>query len=528
MLTECVQCIQVALLLIFLLFWPGFVLQRVLIGTDDALEVFVFSTGFGLAFYTIMCPVLDVVWNISVIPFVCSIILLSGLLIFRKPQKIKFPEKWELFIIVLILCYGFLLRSYTLFDILPEGQDPWWHLSFIDHIHQTHALPQVLPWLEPERLVTIQIYPPGAHCIGALINEPLANISFPLTQAFFITLGTGSVLSSYVVFRKLLEKKVALLSTFFVAVFLPHMGMTTEITAQAVAIFSYPLVLYFFYKGKWIASGILLGAVILIHHLTALAVVFPLLTFAVVCLLLKKWKYFLSFFLVSGIALALSAPWWMQRTLFLTWPQPEVVGGVVLEVLYNPYIEMISPLFVVLSMVGFFLFLKRRGDFSLFLIVWAVVLFVAAEPASPIKFSNHRFLAFFVFPCSVMASMGFLEVKKRLKKIPFVLLLLLVFFAYPPHFWSTTGEENLIANEWMEDSTLDSVFYVYGPRYTFVYPLSHRRIYRIYDFDNPFGYEGEKAEYFYDDSLWIPHDISRFGEYDRVYSCFGVVIYRIE
>lgn len=528
MLAEIAWYIQVIFFLGFLLFWPGYVLQRVFIDSDDALEVLVFSVAFSLAFLAIICLVLDVIWNVSLLSVSCTILLLSLVLFFRRPHTLSCPEKWEILIIMLILVYGFLLRSYTLFDVLPEGQDAWRHLSFIDYIHKTHTLPQFLPWAEPKEPVTIRMYPPGSHCIAALLFQPLPSLSFNFAKVFFIALGTGSALSSYVVFRNLLERKVALLSTLFVAVFIPHMGMTTEVTAQAVSIFMYPLVLYLFYREKLISSGILLGGVMIIHHFTTLTILLPLFSFAVLCACLKNWKYVIPFFGVSGIAAVLSALWWLHRPFSAVLNIPEMTRQTTAGIFFNSYIRTISPIFVVLSMAGFYILLKERKKHYLLLIVWVVTLFVASQPVGPIKWANHRFLAFLIFPCSVMASLGLLKLRKRLKKTYFVLLILIVFLSYPPHFWSTTGEENLLACEWIEDSTLDCVFHVYGGYYTFIYPLSHRKLHRISDFDDPFSYEGEKTIYFYDDASWIPHDVDRFGQFDRLYSCSGVTVYRIE
>lgn len=524
MLTDFTEIILILFFLLFLLFWPGFVLQHVLIQSKDALEVFVYSTAFGLAFLTLICPVLDLMWGISFLSLSCSVVLLSGLLLVRKPAKLILPQKWEIVILVLILGYGFLLRSYTLFDILPEGQDAWRHLSFMYYIHQTHALPDFLPWAEPLTPVTIMMYPPGSHCIGALVSYPLESISFTVTKIFFIGLGTGSSLSAYIVFKQFLEKKTAVLSAFFVAVFTPHMIMTTEVTAEAVSIFVYPLVPYLFYKKKVAASAILLGGIMLIHHLTALAVVIPLFTMAVI-FSFKKREYLFSLFSVSVLSLLMTLPWWSQRTFHLAWIGREMAVKELSEAFFHPYIEMVSPLFIILSMIGFFIILKERKEYSLFLIAWGVALFVASQPLFPVRVSSHRFLAFFIFPCSVMASLGLLKMRTYLKPLFFVLILLVFSTGSPPHFWPTTGEENLLATQWVKDSTLDSVIYVYDPHYTFVYPLSARKIYGITDFDNPFDYEGT---YFYDDAAWVFHDISQFGQFDRLYSCSGVVIHRIE
>lgn len=563
MLAEFADAVVTVFTLIVLLFWPGFVIQHVLVRSEDALEIVIFSTGFGLAFLVLICPVLDLVWDVSFLPLVCSVLLLSGILFFKRkrPQKMIIPHKWEILLLILIFVYGFMLRSYTLFDILPEGQDAWRHFSFMHYTHQLHALPQVIPWAAPERPVTIMMYPPGSHCIGALFSYFLPGVSFAATKAVFIAIGTGSALSSYVVFKSLIGRKEALLSTFLIAGFVPHMIMTTEVTAEAVAIFLYPLICYFFYTKKVAACSILLGAVILIHHLTAFGVVVPLLTFSLFCAILKKWEYLLSFLGISVISLGVSAPWWSLRSFILVWAGPEIAADVLPEVFFHPYTDMVSPLFVILSMVGFFIILRNRmekksrlekekkeGDkkannkegrkkmktkkidikqVSLFLIIWGVALFVTSQPILPLRFSSHRFLAFFVFPCSVFASVGLLHLRTLLRKVFFVGILLLFCAVSPPHFWPTTGEQNLYATEWVRDSTLDSVFYVYSPHYTFVYPLSNRKIYEITDFDNPFDYEGHST-YFYNDAAWVPHDVTKFGRFDRLYSCSGVDIIRIE
>jgi hypothetical protein len=530
MIQEVAAYTMVLIFLLFLLFWPGFLLQRILVGSEakSMLEVVVYSTAFGLAFLVIVCPLLNLVWNISLFSVSCSVILLSVLFFFSEPHKYTTPGRWELLILGLILGYGFLLRSYTLFDFLPEGQDAWVHISFIQYIHEHHALPLYLPWAEPLQPVDLVTYPPGAHCIGALLSQPLPTVSYPLTKVFFISLGTGSALSSYIVIKPLFSKKVGLLSTFFVAIFVPHMIMTTEVTAEAGSIFIYPLVLYLFYRGKMTASGILLGSIALIHHLTTFAVIIPLTAYVIIKLIQHKdTKYFLSSFKAAAVALAVSAPWWSQQSLppgmFTVAPASAAAS----RSFFEPYIQMVSPLFILFSMIGVFILLKSKKPHYIFLITWCVTLFLASQPGIPMMFHPHRFLAFFVFPCSVVASLGLLALQNHIKKVFFVLLLLLVFSTgSPPHFWPSVGEDNAAASEWVEDSTLDSVFYVHGHHYIFVYCLSDRKINRIIDFDNPFSYTPPPT-YFYDDADWTPHDISRFGMFDRVYSCSGVVIYRI-
>jgi hypothetical protein len=530
MLTECAGYIAVFLVFVCLLFWPGFVLQSLFVRSKDILKIVVFSTAFGIAFLAIVCPVLDLIWDISLLSVSCSVVLLSGIFLLKKPyiSGMVLPKNWEILIIILIFSYGFLLRSYTLADFLPQGQDAWIHVSFMHYIHQYHELPRFLPGIEPLIPVTIHRYTPGSHCIGALLSYPLPELSFTVTKVFFITIGTGSILSFYTGFNPLLGKKVALLSSFFVATFLPHMVMTTEITAEALSIFLYPLIFYFFYKKHIAASSILLAGVVLIHHVTAFAVVIPLLVITIVYVIqFRDTKYFLSFFFTSVVALVLSLPWISHRLPYLQEISTAMVSQTVRETFFNPYISMVSPLFIVLSMVGLFILLKQKKEYYPFLISWGVSLFVATQVMVPMLFYVHRFLAFFIFPCSILASLGLLYVQNHLKNSLFVLLFLLVFSTgYPPHFWPSTGEDNLYATGWVQDSTLDPVFYVYGPNYTYVYPLSERRFYDITDFDDPFTYKSTPT-YLYDDTGWVPHDISRFGRFDKLYSCSGVVIFRI-
>ncbi|MBU7018543.1 MAG: hypothetical protein HXS44_13615 [Theionarchaea archaeon] len=520
-------CVMVFLILVFLLFWPGFVLQSIFVRSKAILEVLVYSIALGIAYIVLICPVLDLVWDISLVSISCSVLLLSGLLFMKKPDlQVSPPLLWEVIVLVLIFSYGFLLRSYTLVEILPAGQDAWRHLSFMQYIHETHTLPDFIPWMEPPQPVTIYMYPPGAHCIGALLSLPLKELSFPLTELFFIGMGAASSLSSYIVLKNFLGPK-AVLSSLYVAVFVPHMIMTTEVTAEAISIFICPLIPYLYYRNKKGAAAILLGSIVLIHHLTALGVVIPLFALALVFTFhTKKLNHIYSGGLISLAALILSSPWWLQRTFHLASPAAEPGFREFQEAFFNPYTTSVSPLLIFFSMVGFYMLLKERKEYSLFLITWGVSLFIASQPLFPLWFSNHRFLAFFIFPCSFMASLGLLTVKNHVKGVLFIFLLIIVFLpGSSPRFWPSTGEENLLANEWIRDSTLDPVFYVYGPHYTFVYSLSHRKILTITDFDDPFTYGG--STYFYDDADWVPHDISRFGQFDKVYSCKGVVIFEI-
>ena len=89
MVTECVMCIRVVLFLLGLVLWPGFVLQRIFVPSKDFLETIVFSIGFGLAFLALLCPVLDLVWNISLVSVSFCVVCMSGLLFFRPFKRLQ-------------------------------------------------------------------------------------------------------------------------------------------------------------------------------------------------------------------------------------------------------------------------------------------------------------------------------------------------------------------------------------------------------------------------------------------------------
>ncbi|MBU7014920.1 MAG: hypothetical protein HXS52_11980 [Theionarchaea archaeon] len=517
--------------------WPGFLLQRTFLKSDRAMDILIYSTGFGLAYAVIVCPLLDAVWEISVVSIVVASGILSGILIatafFRDPPVIT--RKWPAMpnvdrtyiMILLVVCYAFLLRSYTLLDPLPRGQDAWTHLSFIYYIYQYESLPDVLPWIEPAVPVTLDLYPPGVHCMGALISQAAGGISFGLLKVLFLGMGTGTVLSVYVGVRTLFDEKTALLSAGIVAVFVPHMIMTTEITAQCLAMYMVPLILYVFYMKKWVAAGILLGAVVLIHHLSAFAAV---LSVGAVALALssKKLDYLRYAIGTGGVALAVSAPWWIHvpfRTTSIdagASPSSYTAAG-----FFSPYLNTISPLVIILCMVGVYTALTRRNHRKTFIFTWALVLFIASQPVFPIYFLPWRFPAFFILPGSVLVSFGIISICSRISRHWWYALLLLILVAYPQQFWPGTDSDNLQATVWIQDSTLDPFFYVYGRNYTYIYPLSYRRMHIITDFDAPFSL-GLQPAYFYDDADWVPHSIEQFGRFDRIYSCSSVTIDRIE
>jgi len=513
-----------------LLFFAGFILQHHLIGSQSLCSIVIFSYACGLSYIILICPLLHHFWEISLLSVSCSVLPLSLLLLKKNPHSLILPGRWELFCIGGILLFGFLIRSYTLTDPLPQGQDTWRHLSFISAIYETHHLPQTVPWAVPPRPITIVMYPPGAHCIGALLSQAVGTISFPVITSFFILTATGSALSSFVIFQELFNTKSALLSSLLIVSFLPHMVMSSEITAQSLSIFLFPLIPYLFYRKKYPACILLTSAIFLIHHFSALSCVLTL--FCIACgltLYTKKVTTVAAFFLICGGALLLTSPWWSQVSLLMgnTGLQSTASVPVTQTLSLDPYTSMVSPLLVLLSMAGGFIFLKKRNNVHVFILAWVLILFLATQPVFPVKFHEHRFLAFFIIPCSILASSGLLYIYKRIHPAFFVVLLLLLCIQVPPQFWPSTGEENLAACEWMEDTTLDAVVHVYGPHYTYVYPLSHRKIYEITDFDNPFS-SSYASTYFYDDAAWVPHDIQRFGTYDNIYSCSTVTIHRID
>lgn len=523
------------LFFLVLLFFAGYNIQRILIGARSLLSALVFSYAFGLSYIIVLCPILDLIWEITLSSVTCAVIPLSFLLFIRKPPSftsltsLTLPKKEELILIGLIFLYGVLLRAYTLTDPLSQGQDAWRHLSFILSIHDTSHLPQVVPWALPPLPVTIVMYPPGAHCIGALLSHAVGEVSFRFLESFFILTATGSALSSYVVFKELFDPKHALISSLLIASFMPHMVMSSEITAQSLAIFLFPLIPYFFYKEKYLACILLTSSTFLIHHFSAFSLIMSLFCIAFGFMLkTKKFTYFLAFFSICGSSLLLTSPWWSHVSLLLAnTVKPTAHVPVTQTISLDPYTATVSPLFILLSMIGFFSFFRRKEKKYVLMIAWALILFLATQPAFPIKFHEHRFLAFFIFPCSVMAASGLLSVRHHIRPALFIILLLLLCVRVPPQFWPSAGEENLSANGWLEESTLDPVVYVYGPHYTYVYALSQRKLYEITDFDDPFSSQYAPT-YFYDDAAWVPHDVSRFGRHDKLYSCSTVSIHRID
>jgi hypothetical protein len=306
--------------------------------------------------------------------------------------------------------------------------------------------------------------------------------------------------------------------------------MSSEITAQSLSIFLFPLIPYFFYKHRYAACILLTSSTVLIHHFSAFSVILSL--FCIACgftLTTKKLSPIGVFFAVCGSALLLTSPWWSGVSLLLgnTGLRSTASVPVAQTLSLDPYTSMVSPLFILLSMVGVFIFWKRGEKKYVLILTWTIILFLATQPAFPIKFHEHRFLAFLIIPCSLLASHGLLSLRDRIHPALFMVVLLLLCVHIPPQFWPATGEENLLACTWMEESTLDTEVYVYGPHYTFVYPLSRRKIHEISDYDDPFA-STHYPIYFYDDAAWVPHDTDRFGRYDIIYSCSTVTIIRID
>lgn len=523
-----VTYIMTVLIFMGIVFWPGFLLYTLCANSKDTdiLEITVGSTAFGLSSLVIVCLILDSVWEISLVSVGCWVLFMSGAYIFKRPSTFKLIGMWEFIVIGLIFGYGFLLRSFSLFDALPQGQDAWVHLSFMHHIFETHHISQSIPWLELEKQANLVLYPPGSHCVGALLSSAFSDIPFSLIKGFFIAIGTSSCVSLYIVARKIMAKKTAALSALLVATFVPHMVMTTEIIAQALAIFLFPLVCYYFYKKNIVATSILLGGVIIMHHVTGFATVLSLITIAaVLSVQQKKWKWILSFLGVGVCGLVFSVFWWGQKSFDIM--TKDFTSILRISESFSYHIQNISPLFIIFLMIGGVIALKKRyKEKYIFLISWGLALFLASQFPFPLKLGTHRFIHFFVFPGSILAAVGLLKIYSLVQYKMFLFLILLMFSAeYSQQFWPSIGEENFTASEWLEDSTLDSVVYVYGRYYVFVYVIAERQVYEIYDYDNPFEYSN--TGYFYEDKAWVSHDIENFGQFDRVYACSKVVIVRI-
>lgn len=248
-------------------------------------------------------------------------------------KKIKNLDKYAK-VTILVIILGILLRFALVVPYQIAG-DACWHMSNAKFIAANNKIPLY------ESLSRDQPFwsPPMFHIIAAIFYK-VFNIFGSSAAEFGIKLvsplfGSLSLIFTYLIFRRLFDKKISLYGVIFIA-FLP-MSIDYSIFGYADSMLTFFVVasVYFALIDKTIMSGLSLALACLTKY-TGLAAI-PVILYII---FLKNKKTFLKKSMVTMIiAVVLSSPWYVRNWIYLKNPLYPILnsffGGVEVGTTYS-------------------------------------------------------------------------------------------------------------------------------------------------------------------------------------------------
>ena len=152
-------------------------------------------------------------------------------------KKEWFKDKYNI-IFLIILIAAFAIRLYYMF--ITKSQALWWDEAEYGLRAKAFAFHTPLTGWAPDREIVIPFL------FSLLLRLGLGEIGLRFTQVLISTL---TVFMTYIVFSKIINKKVALIATFGMAFFWLHIFFTERILLYMWAPLMYLLIVYFFYTG---------------------------------------------------------------------------------------------------------------------------------------------------------------------------------------------------------------------------------------------------------------------------------------
>lgn len=235
--------------------------------------------------------------------------------------------------IFLILFFGIIVRFILAFIATPSG-DACWHSNIARFIAVNHEIP-----LFESLGRDVFARPPLFHFIGAffyslfsVMGSNIAEIGLKLVSPIF---GSLSLWVSYLVAKRLFNKRIAFLSLFFLAIIPLHLLYSTIAYTDMVLSFFVVLSIYFALENKFVLSVISAGFAML-SKVSA-----PVLLFIIIFILFNKYKSSIKVFLKKTtifilISIFIAAPWYIRNWISLqnpVWPQLRFIfGGVKAEI----------------------------------------------------------------------------------------------------------------------------------------------------------------------------------------------------
>jgi len=152
-------------------------------------------------------------------------------------KKEWFKDKYNIMFLVILIA-AFAIRLYYFF--LTKNQALWWDEAEYALRAKAFAFYTPLTGFSPERELVVPLF------FSLLLRLGVGEIGLRLIQVLVSTL---TVFMTYIVFSKIINKKVALIATFAMAFFWLHLFFTERVLLYLWAPLIYLLIVYFFYTG---------------------------------------------------------------------------------------------------------------------------------------------------------------------------------------------------------------------------------------------------------------------------------------
>ncbi|MBU7042249.1 MAG: glycosyltransferase family 39 protein [Theionarchaea archaeon] len=317
----------------------------------------------------------------------------------------------------------------------PLSWDVWYHLRISRQVASGDLLwdagsfgPEGRPHL----------YPPLFHVITAFLFRagiPLETVARGMAPLVF----TGTILALYLFVQSVWNRPTALAACFFASVSPALLDRGAAYTPESLSFIFLFCGFYFFFKHRWVISGVCGGLIILTHGITSITFFSVLLMAALCDMCIVKQSDWKGVIIICVVALIIGSPW-LVRSFPVFIPR-----GFSYPLSYYP--QRLGVIQVVLALLGG-VFLSK-DEKSLFIVAFAFPLLVLSQwsPSLP-----YRFVEFLVFPVCILAGIFIESMHLSYWKSCAVGVLFLM--AFTQGFWSieqyapVVSEEEITAFTW--------------------------------------------------------------------------------
>jgi hypothetical protein len=453
--------------LLFVSFSLGYALIR---------EKSLMSFGFGLAAFT----VLSILFNLVQIPltwpvFAALSVASWGYLFYKKDPifsdlasgfKLQMPERDVLLVIAMFLAYFLVLWAGSNAYPYLEDDDPWTHATGAKIISMTGSFTRFFDGTHFTRLY-IEPYPPGYDILMGVLHQLTVSVSDTLKFFNAFLIGASLIFAFYAIAQITNDRRLALLSTFFLLCLPSFMGHF--IWAQTLAVLFVFVAFYGFDRSltdkRFMLPSAVAAAAIAVTQPSTAAI------FAMMFIIYAAVKVFISgsdaanrlktLIIPALIALVLAGTFYVptfqkygvnntlvgigayDSQLFLGQNTADTSGGIVYSLedflfakdtgKIDQHIG-IGMVLGILAMAGLVFLVQQRAGWKsnswmLLVALWLVFCFLGTEGnALPVKLFPHRFWVFLSIPVAMAAAYGYthIEALTQHKKAALAMLVVLV------------------------------------------------------------------------------------------------------